>query len=173
RADRSGCAEPRARRRHAASLPTRLPRGLASQPPRPERGRFTTVSPDFHQMSTLGSSGGGDTRSMQTAMASVEVSRAASERPLSTREIVFDIDDLSVSYGETTAFSKVSLDVYKNLITAVIGPSGCGKSTFIRCLNRMNDLVPSASVGGKIVYHGEDLYGPDADPVEVRRRIGM
>jgi phosphate transport system ATP-binding protein len=131
------------------------------------------VSPDIHQMSTLGGSGGGDTRSMQTAMASVEVSRAAGDRPLATREIVFDIDDLSVNYGETTAFSSVSLDVYKNLITAVIGPSGCGKSTFIRCLNRMNDLVPSASVGGKILYHGEDLYGPDADPVEVRRRIGM
>ncbi len=58
-------------------------------------------------------------------------------------------------------------------ITALIGPSGCGKSTFIRCLNRMNDLVPSATVGGEIFYHGEDLYGPRVDPVEVRRRIGM
>jgi phosphate transport system ATP-binding protein len=55
----------------------------------------------------------------------------------------------------------------------MIGPSGCGKSTFIRCLNRMNDLVPGTSIGGRVLYHGEDLYGPDADPVEVRRRIGM
>ena len=58
-------------------------------------------------------------------------------------------------------------------ITALIGPSGCGKSTFIRCLNRMNDLVPGAVVGGRLLYHGEDLYGPRVDPVEVRRRIGM
>ena len=109
---------------------------------------------------------------MRSAVASVEVARPGGERP-ATREVVFDIDDLSVRYGEAAAFSDVSLDIYKNLITAVIGPSGCGKSTFIRCLNRMNDLVPSAAVGGTILYHGEDLYGSDADPVEVRRRIGM
>jgi phosphate transport system ATP-binding protein len=55
----------------------------------------------------------------------------------------------------------------------VIGPSGCGKSTFIRCLNRMNDLVPGTKIDGKILYHGDDLYAPGVDPVEVRRRIGM
>src|SRR5436190_390552 len=66
-----------------------------------------------------------------------------------------------------------ALDVYRNLVTAVIGPSGCGKSTFIRCLNRMNDLVPGAEVLGRVLYHGQDLYGAQADPVEVRRRIGM
>jgi phosphate transport system ATP-binding protein len=59
------------------------------------------------------------------------------------------------------------------MITAVIGPSGCGKSTFIRCLNRMNDLVPGAHIDGKVLYHGHDLYGDGVDPVEVRRRIGM
>ena len=74
------------------------------------------------------------------------------------------IDDLSVHYGTNLALGGVDLDVYKNLITAMIGPSGCGKSTFIRCLNRMNDLVPGVKVGGKILYHGEDLYGSDADP---------
>jgi phosphate transport system ATP-binding protein len=90
------------------------------------------------------------------------------------REVVFDIEDLSVSYGRgTTAISGVDLDIYRNVITAVIGPSGCGKSTFIRCLNRMNDLVPSAKVEGRILYHGNDLYAPGVDPVEVRRRIGM
>src|SRR5919198_5078566 len=89
------------------------------------------------------------------------------------REVVFDIQNLTVSYGATTAISGVDLDVYRNLITAVIGPSGCGKSTFIRCLNRLNDLVPGASVDGRILYHGVDLYGADVDPVEVRRRIGM
>jgi phosphate transport system ATP-binding protein len=93
--------------------------------------------------------------------------------PLEQREVVFAIDDLSVAYGANVALAGVSLDVHRNLITAVIGPSGCGKSTFIRCLNRMNDLVPGVAVGGRILYHGEDLYGPAADPVEVRRRIGM
>jgi phosphate transport system ATP-binding protein len=89
------------------------------------------------------------------------------------RETVFDIDGLSVSYGSALAVEDVSLDVYKNAITALIGPSGCGKSTFLRCLNRMNDLVPSARVEGKLLYHGIDLYGPGVDPIEVRRRIGM
>jgi phosphate transport system ATP-binding protein len=67
----------------------------------------------------------------------------------------------------------VSLEIGGNEITAFIGPSGCGKSTLIRCLNRMNDLIPGARVEGKITYHGQDLYGDDVDPVEVRRRIGM
>jgi phosphate transport system ATP-binding protein len=110
---------------------------------------------------------------MKTAMASVEVSRAPEAFSTETREVVFDIDDLGVRYGSTVAFSGVSLDVYKNLITAVIGPSGCGKSTFIRCLNRMNDLVSGVAVKGQILYHGENIYGHDVDPVEVRRRIGM
>ena len=94
--------------------------------------------------------------------------------PLSAqREVVFDIQDLAVKYGSAAAISRVELDVYRNLITAVIGPSGCGKSTFIRCLNRLNDLVPGAKIEGKVLYRGLDLYGDDVDPVEVRRRIGM
>jgi phosphate transport system ATP-binding protein len=115
----------------------------------------------------------GDTRDVQTAIQSVEVTRANEDGFTASREVVFDIDDLSVSYGSTVAFSGVTLDVYRNQITAVIGPSGCGKSTFIRCLNRMNDLVGSATVGGKILYHGQDIYGSRVDPIEVRRRIGM
>ena len=83
------------------------------------------------------------------------------------------MSDLTVSYGESPALKNVSLDVYKNFVTAFIGPSGCGKSTFIRCFNRMNDLIPSAVVEGTILYRGQDLYGPDVDAVEVRRRIGM
>jgi len=108
-----------------------------------------------------------------TVVQSVEVARSGEKRPLAAREVVFDIDDLAVHYGQTTAFSGVTLDIFKNQVTAVIGPSGCGKSTFIRCLNRMNDLVGGASVGGKILYHGADIYGGDVDPIEVRRRIGM
>jgi phosphate transport system ATP-binding protein len=107
-------------------------------------------------------------------VAPIAVAREAEPAPPpERREVVFDIRDLGVSYSGNLAFKDVNLDVYRNLVTAVIGPSGCGKSTFIRCLNRMNDLVPGAQVLGQILYHGQNLYGDDADPVEVRRRIGM
>jgi phosphate transport system ATP-binding protein len=89
------------------------------------------------------------------------------------RETVFDISELRVRYGASVAVQGVSLAVHRNAITALIGPSGCGKSTVLRSLNRMNDLVPSARVEGKVLYHGIDLYGGDVDPIEVRRRIGM
>jgi phosphate transport system ATP-binding protein len=88
-------------------------------------------------------------------------------------ETVFEVRDLTVAYGSNVAIRDVSLEVAKNAITAFIGPSGCGKSTFIRCFNRMNDLVPTARVSGDVRYHGADLYADDVDPVEVRRRIGM
>ena len=88
-------------------------------------------------------------------------------------EVVFDVSDLSVSYSGNVALENVTMSVRKNFVTAFIGPSGCGKSTFIRCFNRMNDLVPGAVVSGDVLYHGQDLYGSGVDPVEVRRRIGM
>ena len=90
-----------------------------------------------------------------------------------SREVVFDIRDLSVHYGKAPAVLGVNLQIHRHAITALIGPSGCGKSTVLRCLNRMNDLVPSAAVGGKVLYHDVDLYGDGVDPIEVRRRIGM
>jgi len=89
------------------------------------------------------------------------------------RSVLFGIKDLTVAYDGVPAFAGVTLDIYRNFVTAVIGPSGCGKSTFIRCLNRMNDLIPSARVDGHALYHGVDLYAPEVDPVEVRKRIGM
>ena len=88
-------------------------------------------------------------------------------------ETIFDVRGVSVFYGDKPAIRDVDLALQRNRITALIGPSGCGKSTFIRCLNRMNDLIPSARVQGHIGYHGQDLYSPDVDPVQVRRRIGM
>jgi phosphate transport system ATP-binding protein len=89
------------------------------------------------------------------------------------REVVFEIRDLEVRYSGVLAVAGVSLDVAANQVTAIIGPSGCGKSTVLRALNRMNDLVLGAEVGGKVAYHGQDLYASQVDPVEVRRRIGM
>ena len=97
----------------------------------------------------------------------------AGARPKLAAEAVFELGGVTVSYGGIPAVADVSLDVYRNHITALIGPSGCGKSTLIRCLNRMNDLIPSASVEGSVLYHGQDLYGKQVDPVEVRKRIGM
>jgi phosphate transport system ATP-binding protein len=87
--------------------------------------------------------------------------------------VVFEIRDLSVYYGDFRAVREVNIDVKQHEITAFIGPSGCGKTTVLRCLDRMNDLIPGAHPEGTILYHGVDLYGPKVDPVEVRRRIGM
>jgi phosphate transport system ATP-binding protein len=86
---------------------------------------------------------------------------------------VFDVDDLSVYYGPFRAVKDVTLTIPARQITAFIGPSGCGKTTVLRCFNRMNDLVEIARVEGSVRYHGVDLYDPQVNPVEVRRRIGM
>ena len=86
---------------------------------------------------------------------------------------VFDLENLTVRYDGKAAVKEISMGIHEKEITALIGPSGCGKSTLIRCLNRMNDLIPSATVEGHCLYHGQDLYAPEVDPVEVRKRIGM
>jgi phosphate transport system ATP-binding protein len=81
--------------------------------------------------------------------------------------------DLNVFYGDFHAVKDVNLKIEKNKITALIGPSGCGKSTVLRCFNRMNDLIPVARIQGDVLFHGKNIYDPDVDPVQVRRRIGM
>jgi phosphate transport system ATP-binding protein len=86
---------------------------------------------------------------------------------------VFRIENLTAYYGKSAAVRDVTFDVPGNQVTAIIGPSGCGKSTFIRCLNRMNDVVPGFHTEGSIYFHGIDLGGKDVDPVNVRRQIGM
>jgi len=90
-----------------------------------------------------------------------------------TKEKVFELEDISVFYAGVPAVRDITLDVHRHEVTALIGPSGCGKSTLIRCLNRMNDLIPTATVEGRLLYHGEDLYGPKVDPIQVRKLIGM
>jgi phosphate transport system ATP-binding protein len=89
------------------------------------------------------------------------------------REKVFEMKGVEVLYSGVSAVKDISMDIHRNDVTALIGPSGCGKSTLLRCLNRMNDLIPTAKVQGELLYHGEDLYGPRVDPVQVRKLIGM
>jgi phosphate transport system ATP-binding protein len=105
-----------------------------------------------------------------SASPAVEGAPAAERRP---REAIFSLEQVMVAYNSKPAVRDVSFDIGMNQITALIGPSGCGKSTLIRCLNRMNDLIPGATVEGKVMYHGQNLYGSDVDAVEVRKRIGM
>ena len=81
--------------------------------------------------------------------------------------------DVQVHYGTNHALKDVNVDILDRAVTAFIGPSGCGKSTFLRCLNRMNDTVASARVGGRITLDGEDIYDPRVDPVQLRAKVGM
>jgi phosphate transport system ATP-binding protein len=106
---------------------------------------------------------------------SLDVSSVTSDESTDDRvvEPVIETIDLSVYYGTYEAVRNVDMVFGKNQITALIGPSGCGKSTVLRCFDRMNDLIPGASITGKITYHGQDLYAPDVDIIEVRRRVGM
>src|ERR1044072_8484502 len=93
--------------------------------------------------------------------------------PEASSAIAFAVKNLSIWYGEKQAIRNVSIDIPAKAITAIIGPSGCGKSTFLRCLNRMHELVPRTRVEGEIRFYGDDLYGPGVDPAVVRRRVGM
>jgi phosphate transport system ATP-binding protein len=86
---------------------------------------------------------------------------------------ILQSEGLTIAYGGRTAVRQINLAIAERQITAIIGPSGCGKSTFLRAFNRMNDFIPGVSTSGKALYRGHDLYSPQVDPVEVRRRIGM
>ena len=86
---------------------------------------------------------------------------------------VIELKDVSFYYGAFRAVKDISISVPPQRITALIGPSGCGKSTLLRTINRMNDLIPGTRLEGEMLYHGENLYAKEIDPVEVRRRIGM
>jgi phosphate transport system ATP-binding protein len=104
---------------------------------------------------------------------SIQEAAAAKADEPEAAEPIFDVRDVNVFYGEHKAIRNVTMALRQREITALIGPSGCGKSTFIRCLNRMNDLIPTARVEGEVIYHGQDLYASNIDPVQVRKRIGM
>jgi phosphate transport system ATP-binding protein len=110
-----------------------------------------------------------------TEAPNVKLAQDLTREPSSSqqRDVVFDVQGVGVSYSGDLAVRDVTMPIYKNQVTAIIGPSGCGKSTFIRVFNHMNDLIPTAKVHGKVLYHGVDLYGDEVDSVEVRKRIGM
>ena len=115
-----------------------------------------------------------DTDTTPTISTAVEGSISDTDRtaPLGERAVV-ESRDLDVYYGETQALQDVDLAIPERRVTAIIGPSGCGKSTYLRCINRMNDLVEAATIEGELLFDGTDVYGEDVDPVALRRRIGM
>ena len=86
---------------------------------------------------------------------------------------IIELKDVNLYYGQCRALLDITMDFEKNMITALIGPSGCGKSSLLRLLNRMNDLIEGTRIEGEVLFEGRDIYTPDVDPVEVRRRIGM
>ncbi|MBD0726365.1 phosphate ABC transporter ATP-binding protein [Flavobacterium sp. L1I52] len=89
------------------------------------------------------------------------------------KDIKIQVNDLSLYYGEKKALKEISMQVPANKVTALIGPSGCGKSTFLRCINRMNDLIPSVSITGQMLVEGVDIYDKNVDVVNIRKKIGM
>ncbi len=113
------------------------------------------------------------TRGVPLDVLGVAARTAPTDLSVEQPELVFDCREIGVRYNGVRALRDVNLQIQRNAVTALIGPSGCGKSTFLRCLNRMNDLIPGAEVDGVCLYHDEDLYGPNIDAIEVRKRIGM
>jgi phosphate transport system ATP-binding protein len=118
---------------------------------------------------------GREAREQAAGRAAIAVSPDAFRQsgPVEAKEKVFELRDVEVLYSGATAVKGISMDIHRKDVTALIGPSGCGKSTLLRCLNRMNDLIPGAEVRGELLYQGEDLYGPNVDPVQARKLIGM
>jgi phosphate transport system ATP-binding protein len=99
--------------------------------------------------------------------------RAPEAAPKGVAETAIELRDVNLAYGENHVLHDISMDIPARQVTAFIGPSGCGKSTLLRCLNRMNDLIDGTRTWGTLKVHAQDLYAPDTDVIEVRRRIGM
>ena len=106
-------------------------------------------------------------RSSEQILEKPESAMVENEKP------VFEVKDVSLSYGDKQAIKNVTIDLAPKAVTAIIGPSGCGKSTFLRCLNRMHELIPRTRMTGQVLFRGQDLYGAGIDPAVIRRRVGM
>jgi phosphate transport system ATP-binding protein len=109
----------------------------------------------------------------KTKMTSQNLDSTMNPTDVPDRQIRLAARDVTVHYGAKQALHGISIDIPDRAVTAFIGPSGCGKSTFLRCINRMNDTIEGARVGGTILLDGEDIYSPDLDVVELRARVGM
>src|SRR5579862_2582322 len=144
----------------------------AAEQPVPSKDVASVSDPDS-SAAEQPAAGGADVVLARSQAKLAELAGDHAARPTAGREVVFDIHDVSVAYSGHVAIRGVSMQIYKNLVTAFIGPSGRGKTTLLRSLNRMNDLINGAEVKGQISYHGHDLKAASVDPVEVRRRIGM
>ncbi len=114
-----------------------------------------------------------NTTSAGAATMAQKVETLPSERQTATPEVKMSASDLNLWYGDTQALHDINLDMYAREVTALIGPSGCGKSTFLRCLNRMNDLIPQVHIKGNVMLEGEDIYDPSVDVVQLRTFVGM
>jgi len=110
----------------------------------------------------------------ETAMLSSEQILEKPESAIvENKKPVFEVKDVSLWYGDKQAIKNVTIDLPAKAVTAIIGPSGCGKSTFLRCLNRMHELIPRTRMTGQVLFRGQDLYGAGIDPAVIRRRVGM
>ncbi len=112
-------------------------------------------------------------RLIDTAAVSTTADESRQQSNSMIADTVIETRNLDVHYGETQALDSIDLEIPENQVTALIGPSGCGKSTFLRCINRMNDLVDSARIDGELFFRGKNVYDDDVDPVALRRKIGM
>jgi phosphate transport system ATP-binding protein len=135
--------------------------------------KMSTMTESDRSEPTDGAAEGADVVLARSQAQMAEIARGHGETPQAGKEVVLSLKGVSVAYSGATAVRDVDMDIHKTLVTAFIGPSGCGKTTLLRSLNRMNDLIPGATVSGSITYHGHDLNAAGVDPVEVRRRIGM
>ncbi len=110
---------------------------------------------------------------IQESMPRARANRPSASERLAAAPSCLEVKDVSFFYGQTEALSGIELQIPKNMVTAFIGPSGCGKSTLLRCFNRMNDVIEGTRIEGTVMLEGVDLYGPDVDPVALRRHMGM
>jgi phosphate transport system ATP-binding protein len=142
--------------------------------PNPSRpGTSTTATSQERDPQAAISRSGNHRPQLQIAAATdAGEAEAAKPRRLDAAPLM-ELQNVSVFYGDFEAVRDTTMPIEQNRITAMIGPSGCGKSTIVRVMNRMNDLIPGARVSGKVTYHGQDIYAPEVDPIQVRRRIGM